>query len=457
MELSTQLANWVMDTDPRDIPRRVLKKAKIHFLDTLGVMMGGTRDPVGKIIVDHVRGFDAHSHCTVVGTKIRTAPSLSALANGVLGHALDFDDTSYGAFAHISVTVLPAALAVGEWVNASGSDVLEAFVIGCEVASKLGQENVSLKLYEDGWFSTSLVGVFGAAAAAGRLLSLSEEAMVHAISIAASEASGILGNNGTMVKPLEVGRAAESGMAAALLAQKGLRGSPPIFEKHRGFRHAFRITNGWIHLRETLGHPFEIDEPGFHLKEFPSCAHTHPALNALNRLVKQHAIDPDHVESIDCASTHLVVSSLPYASPRNVSQARFSMPFCLAVAALGRGEVRVGDFCEERLADPRVREMMKGVVFRISPELGKKGFAPADGPEAATVEIILRNGRRYRDGSTFADWRPDHMPSMEALTRKYLDCVSRVLPEEKVERSLDQVGHLEDLNSIRELMVSVVP
>jgi 2-methylcitrate dehydratase PrpD len=457
MELSTQLANWVMDTDPKDIPGRVIEKAKIHFLDTLGVMIAGTRDPVGKIIVDHVRSFGAHSQCTLVGTKTHSAPSLSALANGVLGHALDFDDTSYGAFAHVSVTVLPAALAMGEWVNASGSDVLEAFVIGCEVASKLGQDNVSLKLYEDGWFSTSVIGAFGAEAAAGKLLALSADEMVHAFAITASDVSGILGNNGTMVKPLEVGRAAEKGVLAALLAKRGLKGSPQIFEKPNGFLQAFRITDGRSHLGGTLGTPFEMDEPGFHLKEFPSCANSHPALNAIIRLIREHGIDPDQVETIDCASTPLVVSSLPYSDPQDVTQARFSMPFCLAVAVLGRGEIKVADFHEERLRDPGTRSMMKKVTLRVSPELEKKGFAPADGPEAATVEIILRNNRRYRESRTFADWRPDSMPPPEALTRKYTDCASLVLPEEKVERSLEQVGHLEDLKSIRELMASVVP
>jgi 2-methylcitrate dehydratase PrpD len=162
------------------------------------------------------------------------------------------------------------------------------------------------------------------------------------------------------------------------------------------------------------------------------------------------------VEAVDCAATPLVVSSLPYRDPQNAVEARFSMQFCLAAAFLGKGEVKVTDFRDEKVRDPETIKMMKKINLRISPELKKKGFSPPDGPEAAAVEIALKGGKRYRGNNSLADWRPDNMPSWEALTKKYVDCASLVLSREKLERSIKQIQGLERLKTIRELITSII-
>jgi 2-methylcitrate dehydratase PrpD len=174
-------------------------------------------------------------------------------------------------------------------------------------------------------------------------------------------------------------------------------------------------------------------------------------------LIKHHSIEPDNVESIDCATTPLVVASLPYSNPHDVSQARFSMQFCLAVAALGRGEIKVDDFREERLRDPRVQGMMKRVTLRVAPEFETKGFAPPDGPEAAVVEVRIKGGERYSTRRAFADWRPDHLPSMEALTKKYRDCASSTLSKRKVQGSIEVIQGLDRLDRIHKLITWLVP
>ena len=144
-----------------------------------------------------------------------------------------------------------------------------------------------------------------------------------------------------------------------------------------------------------MGNPFDIDTPGFYMMEFPSCSSTHPALNAIIRLIQEHQNNADQVESVDCAATPLVVTSLFYPNPQDAVQARFSMQFCLAAALLGKGEVKVTDFRDEKVRDAKVLDMMKKINLRISPELEKKGFAPSDGPEAAIVEIVMKSGKRY--------------------------------------------------------------
>jgi 2-methylcitrate dehydratase PrpD len=371
-----------------------------------------------------------------------------------MGHALDFDDTTYSYIGHVSVSVLPSALAAGERVNASGLQVLGAYIIGTEVACKLGAM-VTPKLYEDGWHSTCIIGAFGATAAAGKLLGLTEDQMVHALAVTVSETSGVKGNIGTMSKPFQVGRSAENGVVAALLAKQGMTGASDIFEKGFGFCQTFKVGNGFGSFYSKIGNPYDMDLPGFYLKEFPSCSSTHPALNATIRLIQEHRIEPDQVQSVDCAATPLVVTSLMYPDPQDSVQARFSMQFCLTVALLGRGKVKVTDFQDNKVKHPKTIDMMKKIHLRISPELEKKGFAPKDGPEGAVVEITLKNGKRYSTYQAFADWRPDHMPSWEVLSEKYRDCASLVLPKGKVERSLDQIQRFEQIKTIGELMASI--
>ena len=454
MEIATQLAKWIVKTGPEEISKVVLEKAKVHLLDTIGVMIGGATDDVGRVITEYVQALGGKPACKVIGTSIKTAPPMAALANGVMGHALDFDDTSYSYISHVSVSVLPSAIALGEWVDAPGIQVLASYIIGSEVACKLGAM-VTPKLYEDGWHSTCVIGAFGAAAAAGKLLGLTENQMVNALAITVSEASGVKGNIGTMSKPFQVGRSAENGVVAALLAQKGITGSSDIFEKDFGFCQTFKVKSEFAPFYSKMGNPFDIDTPGFYMKEFPSCSSTHPALNAIIRLIQEHQINPDQVESVDCAATPLVVTSLFYPNPQDAVQARFSMQFCLAAALLGKGEVKVTDFRDEKVRDAKVLEMMKKINLRISPELEKKGFAPSDGPEAAIVEIVMKSGKRYSKRNSFADWRPDHMPSGEALTKKYRDCASLVLSRDKLERSIEQIQSLEKLKTIRKLMTSI--
>lgn len=454
MEIARQLAKWIVKTKVEEIPTQVLEKAKIYVLDTLGCTIAGVTDDVGKVIIEYAQDLGGKPVCNVIGSSVKTAPPVAALANGITGHALDFDDTSYSYIGHVSVSILPSAIAVGELVNASGLQVLGAYIIGSEVACKLGAM-VTPKLYEDGWHSTCVIGAFGATAAAVKLLGLTEDQMINALAATVSETSGVKGNIGTMSKPFQVGRSAENGVTATLLAQKGMTGAPDIFEKVFGFCQTFKVGNDFGPFYSKMGSPYDIDLPGFYLKEFPSCSSTHPALNALIRLIKENRIEPDEVESVDCAATPLVVTSLMYPDPKNSVQARFSMQFCLATALLGRGKVKVTDFMEEKVKAPKTQEMMKRIHLRVSPELEKKGFAPEDGPEGVVVEITLKNGRRQSTYQAFADWKPDHMPSWEILTEKYKDCVSLVLPKEKVEESIEQIQRFEQLKTIQEMMASI--
>jgi 2-methylcitrate dehydratase PrpD len=300
------------------------------------------------------------------------------------------------------------------------------------------------------------MGAFGAAAASGKLIGLTENQLTNALAITASETSGIKGSIGSMCKAFQVGRSSENGVVAALLAEKGLGGDPEIFEKIFGFCHTFKVSNNFKPFISKLGDPFTIYDPGFYPKEFPSCSASHPAIKATIKLIREHEIEPEQVESVSCAATPWVIASLLCNNPTDAIQARFSMQFCLAATILGRGELKISDFREENVRDKKVVAMMEKVSLQTSRELAKKGIAPSDGPEAATVNIMLKNGKHFSTTKFFADWRPDNMPSPEMIIKKYRDCGSLVLSPDKLKRSIKQIEEMDHLKTIRELMASIV-
>lgn len=455
MHIAEILARWANNTHSGDIPEKVKEKARLSFLDTIGVTIAGNTEEAGKIITRYIQTLGGKTDCSILGTYLKTALPMAALANGVLGHALDLDDNSYSYFGHVSVSVLPAALATGEFVNASGDEVICSYIIGAEVACKFGA-CVTPKLYEDGWHTTTIIGPLGATVAAGKLLKLDEVQMTHALGITVSELSGIKGSLGTHAKPFQVGRSAENGVVAALLAKNGLISAPDIFEKAAGFFQVYKAGEYTLSPISNLGQPYDIDDPGFYLKEFPSCSSTHPALNAMIRLIKKNNILPENVLSVDCTSTPLVVGCLTYDNPLTRDEGRFSMQFCLALALLGKGEVKITNFNDEKIDDMEMKEMMRRISLRITPGLTGKNFAPHDGPEAAVVTVTLKDGRQCTEKASFADWRPGNMPSWNVLSKKYQSCASLILPDEKVKKSIEMIRHIEELKSIRELVALLV-
>jgi 2-methylcitrate dehydratase PrpD len=200
-----------------------------------------------------------------------------------------------------TVTVLlPSVLSLGEKMNCSGETILEAFLVGFEVACKIGR-GVNPQLYENGWHATSVIGTLGAAIAAGKVLELDADKMASALGLAASQSCGLKENFGTMTKPFHAGKAAESGVLSALLARDGFTASQQILEAKRGFCAVF--SSGQFDLNpifENLGDPYDILTPGVHTKPYPSCLMTHPIIDATLSLAESHNIQPEDVDSVVC-------------------------------------------------------------------------------------------------------------------------------------------------------------
>src|SRR6266850_3973686 len=231
-----------MSVDPRLLgefvassmpPAAARTRAARAVLDTIGVTLAGASEPAARIVqaVVSAEGGDA---CRILGTRARASASNAALANGTAAHALDYDDMCFVSLAHPSAPLVAAALAAAESTGACGRALLEAYVVGFELEGRLGRA-MNPRHYQRGWHCTSTLGTIGAAAAAARLLGLGPDAAGHALSIAASEASGLKENFGTMVKPLHAGLAARNGVLAALLAKAGMTASAAAIDGPQGF------------------------------------------------------------------------------------------------------------------------------------------------------------------------------------------------------------------------------
>ncbi|HVC20612.1 MAG TPA: MmgE/PrpD family protein [Vicinamibacterales bacterium] len=428
------------------VPPPAADVAARAFLDTIGVTLAGAGEPAGRAVQAVARAEGGEPRCTMLGTPCRTSAALAALANGTAAHALDYDDMCFVSLAHPSAPLVAAALAAGELAGASARRLLEGYVTGFEIEAVLGRA-LNPRHYQRGWHCTSTLGTIGAAACAARVLGLDEEQTARCLAIAASEASGLKENFGTMTKPLHAGLAARNGILAARLAQAGLTASELAIDGPQGLLVAMageRTDLG--EAQEQLGRRWEILETGITVKLYPSCAGTHPALDALLDLRRQHRFDADEVAGVEVAVDAITPTVLIYDRPESGLQGKFSMPFC-AAAALVDGRVGIDTFAPARLRDPRLQRLMPAVTMHVDPALGR------DAPPLtqAIVTVRLRDGRAHVQIANGARGYPARPASREELDGKFLACAERVLTPEAARAALGRLHTPDAVDDIRTL------
>src|SRR5437868_4005074 len=290
--------------------------------------------------------------------------------------------------AHPGAPLVAAALAAAESAGASGRALLDAYVVGFELEGRLGRA-MNPRHYQRGWHCTATLGTIGAAAAVARLLGLDARTTGDALAIAASEASGLKANFGTMVKPLHAGLAARNGVVGALLAQAGLTASNTAIDGPQGFLQAMDSEHPSIApFAADLGTRWEIVDTGVTVKLYPSCAGTHPTLDALLDLKRRHGFAAADVEAIEVGVDPIVPTILLYDRPASGLEGKFSMPFC-AAAAIVEGQVGLETFAAARVADPAIAAVASRVTMKVDPGLD----ASKESLTQARVTVRLRDGR----------------------------------------------------------------
>ena len=459
MDTTRKLANFITETSYPQIPQEATSIAKDAILDLIGVTLAGVKTPTSRIMAEYVREMGGNPVSRVIGWGFKTSPHFAALANGTTGHALDYDDGAPLFLFHPTVTLLPSILALGEAREVSGKQVLEAYLIGFEVEVKL-LSSLGLSAQLRGWHNTGIVGALGAAVAAAKILLLNSEQTVRALGIAASEASGMKQNFGTMTKPLHAGLASRNGVMAAMLAEKGFTASETVLEHPTGY-YAALAGEGNYDLKkiESLGNPFSITEPPgvLRLKPYPSCGETHCCLDAVLYLIKEHNISAEDVAEVECRTSEVVPMMLIYSRPQSGLQAKFSMEYCMAVALLD-GRAGLAQFTEERLQDARLQPLMEKVKYALPEDIrgveGLVNYDTEDGKETITeaVTVRLRDGREYFKESPRTQGVPGSPMSRDDLLAKYRECASLALPLENIERTIELISALENLDNITELL-----
>lgn len=450
MGLTTQLAQFTCQSNLDDFPSEVMATAKGGILDCVGVMLAGCREPLATILINVTKQLGGAPQSTVVGHGFKTSAPSAAMVNGAMGHALDYDDITRLLKGHPSVVLVPPVLAVGEEVRASGRDMLLAYIIGFEVSCAVGA-GMGIDYSDDlGWHPTGPLGTLGAAAAAARLYGLDEAQTATAIAIAASQASGLRENFGTMTKPFHAGNAARSGVLAAMLSQGGYTASATAIEGRFGFMHAFSGGRGYDTdvVASRLGKQFALLDPGIEVKKYPCCGSTHLALDAMFELMSKHEIEPGRVRDIEVRVDFDPPRSLIHADPQTALEGKFSMQYCIATALLDR-YVGLGSFSESQVNRAEAQELMKKIRMVRNP--GYEG-RPSWQEACNEVRITLHDNHVLRQQATRGFDGSLRGVTPAELAYKYRDCASLVLSEAKVETSLEMLSGLESLEQVTGLM-----
>lgn len=452
--LTQVVAHYAAKTGYRDIPPEVIRAARGYLLDGLGVALAGITEEGSRIVLNHVRQMDGKEESTVLGTRFKVPAPKAALINGVSAHAMDYDDTQlstskesvYGLLTHPTTPVLNAALAIGEKEKITGEELLLAYIVGVEVECRIA-DAIHPHHYQSGFHSTATIGGLGAAMAVGKILRLKEEGLMRTLGIAASMASGLRENFGTMTKPLHAGRAAENGVTAALLARAGFTSATNILEARRGFYHAMAGGYDAAKIAAKLGRPYFMQDPGISIKPYPSGSLSHPAQDLILDLVREHDLHADDIESIAVGTNSNVPNALIYPMPKTALEGKFSVPFCMAIAVLER-KAGIAQFVDRKVRERKVIELMKRVSLYVDDELEALGYDQV----RSRIRIKLQNGKIVEGRYDVARGHPLKPMSWAELGDKFRDCADLVLPHKNVETAIQLVSRLEQLKSLKPLV-----
>jgi 2-methylcitrate dehydratase PrpD len=433
-KLAQIIAEYIVGFDLKTIPEPVIDRARVFFTDSIGVMLAGSHEEVSHLIYEMVKAEGAAPSATIVGQSLRSSPQLAALANGVAGHAMDYDFTFVAAQA--IAAVIPAILPLAETTGASPSETVAAFIIGAEVASRIVRANFKTTS-DGGWHTTGMVGAIAAAAAAARLLKVPVEAIPDVIGISASLASGFVANFGTMTKPLHAGNAARNGVLAALLGQHGFTSSPIALEARTGYFATF--GRGF----ETTHEPFndfgsrhDLVSGRYRIKPYPCGGLTHTAIEAALDLREHVGTRLSDIKSIHCFITRNAGQRAGAVYPATIENAKFSVAY-LVPYALIHGAPKIAAFTDNALQDERVRALAKTVTASVDPDLG-----PGTDDSPARIRVSMTDGQVFEQRKDFGSGSNRNPMTQAQIEAKFYDCAAQAVDADTAKKLLSFLNTL---------------
>lgn len=434
------LARWASSLQSVDVPESIRLAAQTSLIDTIGVAIAGSVTRVGKIAAAVGLQSNFGGSSLLLGRGQLVAATTAAFVNGAAAHALDFDDNCYAGVVHGSAVIAPAALAVAQQTRAKGSELLTAFIAGseCEYAFGAASDNV---LYDQGWWTTGVLGPIGSCVAASRLLGLDAAQTTSALGLALAGAGGTKACFGGDGKPLLAGRASEAGLVCALLAAQGASGPANAVESTNGFARLFNNGVFYPSAFERLGQAWFSMAPGVDIKRMPVCLSSHAAVDAVEHLLTTHGIGIGDIDSIDCDVPDIVRKNLVYDRPQTVQQSQFSMPFAMAVS-LVCGRLKLEHLDAKWLANQQVTAFMPRVRLHTSPRWADPALRQS-APEGAHVRVTLRDGQKLEEFRATARGSVNYPLSSAEIEGKFIDCAAPVLGREAAEDLLARLNKLD--------------
>lgn len=447
------------------LPAEALHLTSRCLIDGLGVMLAGSEQP-GMAALDRFIGAEGGSpQARLVGAAARrvSAPR-AALWAGTAGHAMDWDDTQlaegpgrpYGLLMHPTVPPLAAGLAVSDLVATetgmpvNGRRFAVAFNAGFEVGCKVA-EAIDPDHYMRGFHTSGTIGTFAAAATAARLLELDAAATARALGIAASMAAGIRAGFGTMVKPLHVGRAAENGVTAALLARAGLSADEEALDGKWGYLAVAGPGGEPALVRERFGEPLSMVSPGISIKPYPSGVLTHPSMDALAFLMRDEKLAADDVESVTLAAGRNVLGPIRYRIATTELEGKFSFAFLLSAIIL-TGRCGKAEFTDAFVASPECQAMQQRVETRFDQAIEDMGWDRI----RSRVEVVTRDGRRIERWADENYRGSPHNPlSDREVEDKFRDCAAGLIGADETARAIEAAWRVADLPDVAVLLAAL--
>lgn len=444
MDVTAKLAQFAVSANYATIPAPAIETAKVAIRDCIGVALGGSKEEDARIAAQIANQENAKEETTVIGQGFKTSALNAALANGTAAHALDFDH-GFTWMGQPTAPIIPAIFSLGEALGASGRQVIEAYVVGYEITGKLVH---SLReTTHDAWHGPSSVGVFGASAACAKLLGLTTTQTEMALGIAASLASGLHANFGTMTKPLHVGHGARNGILAAKLAQAGFTANPKAIEHSFGYYAAYH-RGAPIDERPfaELGQSYALVTDPPRIKPYPCGALTHEVIDSILEFRAQHQPTADIIDSIDVHVIKHIFDRIAFRIPLTGIQGKFSMPYLVARALID-GKVSLHAFTDEAVRDVQVLTLAERVRMNLDTTLKKID----DAARPCRVTVRLKDGRRFTREKHYSKGGPEFPMTEAELRGKFADCAQAVLSESSIQKALDQIERLETLADVRPL------
>lgn len=446
---SEALASFVSSARFEDLPAEVVERTEELFLDWIASALAGRgAGPIQAMEAFADRMGPVDGPCKVLASRRRTSPFFAAMLNAASSHVVEQDDVHNGSVFHPATVVFPAVLAAAQEIGASGREILTAAVAGYETGIRVG-EYLGQSHYEV-FHTTGTAGTLAAAAAVSRLLNLDEKATLHALGSAGTQAAGLWEflRDAADSKQLHTAKAAADGLLSAYLARDGFTGARRVLEGEQGLAAGMSRGADPERLTDRLGQRWAVLETSF--KYHASCRHTHPAADALLKAMADHGLEAEQISAVKARVHRAAIDVLaPVIDPQSIHQAKFSMGFVLAVAAV-RGEAGIDQFTEEALQDPDLRAFHDRVEMVLDPEVEEEY------PERwiGLVDLQTTDGRRITSRVDVPKGDPGDPLSREELEEKALrlSAFREAASAAEMETLIQRVWGLHDEPDLRNLL-----